>query len=197
MSAAVAGTVSDPFRPTRSYTNTRDVTRADAARASEGCPLPAASSHECRGATRGAPVCLAPSFRVLPWSTKMPDLQAFTRHYETRVDKPICFASRRSPVRSRLAPLAESPHIGRFWGGGGWSRIAVRALWKRFGSRHTSPLLTRPEATWKPRSPRSSRHMTTVSSRSGRPWFLARSARVLATTDRRAASASGGCLRHP
>jgi len=26
MSAAVAGTVSNPFRPTRSYTNTRDVT---------------------------------------------------------------------------------------------------------------------------------------------------------------------------
>ena len=91
--------------PTQERPWPRPHPRADEAGQAADRPLPAAPRHERRGATRGAPVCLAPSFRVLPWPTELPHLQAFTRHHETRVDKPICFASRRSPVRSRLAPL--------------------------------------------------------------------------------------------
>ena len=56
----------------------------------------------------------------------MPHLQALTRHHETRVDKLICFASRRSPVRSRLAPLAEALQIGDFEGTLGRRWIAFR-----------------------------------------------------------------------
>jgi hypothetical protein len=75
----------------------------------------------------------------------MSHLQAFTRHYETRVDNPICFASRRSPVRSRLAPLDRNAAKGSFLGdeesgrrrlrlGPACMRGASVLAWRRCGS---------------------------------------------------------------